>query len=170
VQYLPAVRLDRTHGAVGLRAVAVLQHDQVLASERISASHGRTLLTVDEVLVVLAPSGPLTARDLAAREPVSSGSPQLFGDRVLICRLEEDCFVEVAATDGVAGVFHAAVPDELVPTDDLSGQLAIQAWNSRKALGTAPKERVGDGAAWDDPAFEPEGRPTPADDGGAPNR
>jgi len=116
---------------------------------------------VNEVLVVLAPSGPLTARDLAAREPVSSGSPQVFGDRVLTCRLDEDCFEEVSTTDGVAGVFQAAVPDEFVPHDDLSGELAIQAWNSRKAVGAAPKERVGDGAAWDDPAFEPEGRPTP---------
>jgi len=143
-----------------LRAITILQHDQLLATERISASHGRTLLTVDEVLVVLAPSGPLTARDLAQREPVASGGPQLFGDRVVICRLDPDCFADVAAEDGVAGVFDSTVPEDLVADGDFAGQLAVRAWNSRKAEGVAPKQRIGDGTAWDDPLFELEGRPT----------
>jgi len=144
---------------VRLWTIAVLQHDQVLATQRISTSHGRNLLTVDEVLVVLVPAGPLTASELAAREPVASGGPQVFGDRVVICHLDEDCTVEVADTDGVAGVFSSEVPDDLVPRDDLAAELAVQAWNSRKSMGLAPKQRIGDGAAWDDPAFEPEGRP-----------
>jgi hypothetical protein len=164
VQNLAAARLDGAHRAMRLGTIAIFQHDQLLTTERISASHGRTLLCVDEVLVVLVPFGPLTARDLASREPVASGGPQLFGERVLICRLDPDCVGEVAAEDGVAGVFESSVPDDLVDEADLAGQLAVRAWNSRKAVGIAPKERIGDGAAWDDPAFEPEGRPTSAED------
>jgi hypothetical protein len=142
------------------RPITVFQHDQLLATSGISAGHGRNLLTVDEVLVVLLPSGPLTAAELAAREPVASGGPQLFGERVVICRLDPDCVADVAAEDGVAGVFESTVPGDLIGDDDLVGQIAVQAWNSRKGAGVAPKQRIGEGVAWDDPAFEPEGRPT----------
>lgn len=160
MKHLAATSLNCAHRAVRERSIAVLQHDQLLACRGISSSHGRNLLTVDEVLVVLAPSGPLTARELAAREPVASGGPQLFGDRVLICRLDPDCFADVAAEDGVTGVFESTVPDELVDEADFAGQVAVRAWNARKAAGVAPKERIGDGAAWDDPAFDSEGRPS----------
>jgi hypothetical protein len=160
MENLATARLDGAHRAVRERPVTILQHDQLLATCGISAGHGRNLLTVDEVLVVLAPSGPLTAPELASREPVVSGGPQLFGDRVVICWLDPDCQADVAAEDGVAGVFESTVPEDLVDEADLAGRIAVQAWNSRKAAGVAPKQRIGDGAAWDDPAFEPEGRPT----------
>ena len=99
----------------------------------------------------------LTARDLAAQEPVSAAGPQLFGDHVLIARLEPSDCEAVSAMDGVSGVFDGPVPVDLEPVDDLAGKLAVDAWNSRKTASVAPKERIGDGASWDDPRFEREG-------------
>ena len=115
---------------------------------------------MDEVLVLLSASGPLTGRDLAAREPVVDAVPQVFGERVVICRLDANDQAAVTAMPGVAGVFSGAVPPDLELPADLTGRLAIDAWNSRHRVAAVPAERLGEGAAWDDPRFEREGRPT----------
>jgi hypothetical protein len=67
----------------------------------------------------------------------------------------------VAGGDDVLGVFHDLVPFDLLP-DDTLGRIATEAWNSRCEQRAGPA-RVGDGAMWDDPRFESEGRPA-ADD------
>jgi hypothetical protein len=115
---------------------------------------------VSEVLIVLSTAAQLTARDLAAREPILNTGPQLFGDRVLIARLEPADCDALSAIDGVSGVFPGPVPVDLEPVDDLAGRQAVEAWNLRKGASAAVKERFGDGAAWDDPRFEREGNPT----------
>ena len=112
---------------------------------------------------MLSTTARLTARDLATQEPISNAGPQLFGDRVLIARLEPPDCETVSAIDGVS-VFEGPVPVDLEPVADLAGRLAVDAWNSRKVASATAKERIGDGAAWDDPRFEREGSQDPSDE------
>jgi len=111
--------------------------------------------------VLLDADAPTTSRELAAREPLSRAGTQLFGDRVAIARLEPDDCAALAGVIGVCGVFEGALPDDVVVPADLAGRLAVAAWNERKSAAAiaGPKQRVGDGAAWDDPRFEREGEP-----------
>jgi hypothetical protein len=120
---------------------------------------------VDEMLVLLGPGASMTARDLAAKEPVAGGAPQLFGGRVLIARLTTEDSAAVSAMDGVSGVYAGAVPPDVELPDDFSGRVAVDAWNERqKTAARGGKRRVGDGAAWDDARFEREGDSTPERD------
>ena len=116
---------------------------------------------MDEVLVLLDPDAPTTTRDLVARAPLASAGAQLFGDRVVIARLEPDDCVALAGIDGVCGVFEGQLPSDVDVPTDLAGRLAVEAWNQRKSAAAIaePKPRIGDGAAWDDPRFEREGEP-----------
>ncbi len=121
---------------------------------------------MNEVLIVLSTAARLTTRDLAAQAPISNAGAQLFGDRVLIARLEPPDCEAVSAIDGVSGVFEGPVPVDVEPVDDLAGKLAVDAWNSRKVASATAKERIGDGAAWDDPRFEREGSQDPSGEDG----
>ena len=113
-----------------------------------------------QVLVVLGQSATITVRDISRREPIRDRAPQLFGDRVLIAQLSSVECELVSAIPGVVGVFAEAVPADLDLPDDLTGRTAVQAWNARaEADAAGGKRRIGDGLAWDDPSFEPEGRP-----------
>ncbi len=119
---------------------------------------------MDEVLVLLRASAPITSRDLAALLPTAGGAAQLFGERVLIVRLGSTDCVTVAAIEGVSGVYTGAVPADMELPQDLTGRLAVAAWNERRQTADAGgKRRLGDGAAWDDPRFEREGRPADGD-------
>ena len=111
--------------------------------------------------MLLDADGPTTARELAAREPLSGAGTQLFGDRVAIASLDPDDCVVLAGVDGVCGVFEGALPTDVDVPTDLAGRLAVEAWNQRKSAAAIaePKQRIGDGAAWDDPRFEREGDP-----------
>jgi hypothetical protein len=113
---------------------------------------------VTEVLVLLRASAHVTARDLAQAAPLHGAGVQVFGDRVLTARMSLDACAEIAAMDGVEGLFPDEVPAELLP-DDPVGRLSVQAWNSRRAVRREDNDRIGDGAAWDDPRFAREGRP-----------
>jgi hypothetical protein len=120
-------------------------------------------------LVVIGEAAEIRARDLSEAEPLRGRAVQVFGDRVLIAELSpRECEV-VAATVGVDGVFSDTVPAHLDLSDDATAEIAVRAWNARRLQQAAGgKLRIGDGAAWDDPHFEPEGRPQgePADRSG----
>jgi hypothetical protein len=115
---------------------------------------------VGEVLVLLSASAPWTARGLVERAPVDFGGAQLFGDRVLLARLNTADVVKLTAIEGVSGVYTDVVPTSADLPADPAGRVAVAAWNARRR----PKQRIGDGVAWDDPRFEPEGRPGPEGD------
>lgn len=115
-----------------------------------------------EVLVLLHTSAGVTARDVTERAPIAGTGAQLFGRRVVIVRLTDPQCAEVAASEAVAGVYSGPVPDDAELPDDVAGQMAVGAWNERRQAGVG-KQRIGEGAAWDDPRFEREGRP-PDDD------
>lgn len=115
--------------------------------------------------MLLSPSASMTARDLAAREPVADGAPQLFGDRVLIARLTTAGSAAISAIDAVTGVYAGPVPPDVELPQDFAGRLAVDAWNERQRTAAGGgKKRIGEGATWDDPRFEREGRYPPEGD------
>jgi hypothetical protein len=116
---------------------------------------------VSEAFVLLRSEAHAGASELARTEPFNASGAQVFGRRVLIAHLSDEQCSSAQGVDEVLGVFTDAVPDDLIPDDDL-GRIATEAWNSRHSA--APKKlRVGDGMAWDDARFEREGHP-PSDD------
>ena len=113
-----------------------------------------------EVLVLLDADSPTTTRELVARDPLLGAGAQLFGDRVAIAHLDPEACAALSGLDGVCGVFESVVPGDVAVPTDLAGRVAVEAWNQRKSVAAeAPKMRIGDGAAWDDPRFEREGEP-----------
>jgi hypothetical protein len=101
-----------------------------------------------EVLVILDPTGAeRAARDIDGRMNVVHRMP-----RVLVVRGGEREHAELA---GVPGVAHALARGAAPPaTPELSEgeRLFVRAW-----LGRAPKQRRGDGSAWDAPGYTPPG-------------
>ena len=158
---LGALALDRADRPVGGRPSAIVRARRAAGRWSGRYEPWPNLLSMNEVLVLLDADARTTTRELAARAPLSGAGAQLFGDRVAIARLEPDDCAALAGVDGVCGVFEEAVPADVEVPADLAGRLAVEAWNQRKSATAMaePKQRIGDGAAWDDPRFEREGEP-----------
>ena len=111
--------------------------------------------------MLLRKSAQVSAQQMARTEPFSGAGVQVFGQRVLTANLSNEACSVVADSDDVEQVFDGLVPLELLP-EDAVGQVATQAWNSRRGE-SSHKVRIGDGAAWDDP---PAGAPAHKDERG----
>jgi hypothetical protein len=72
--------------------------------------------------------------------------------------LPPDAEPAIAADPAVRGVFAAEAPDTLAAHDE-AGRLGIAAWNLRQspAFRATRNARRGEGRAWDDEGYEPEG-------------
>ena len=117
---------------------------------------------MSEAFVLLRDDAHAAAHELARAEPFNAAGTQVFGRRVLLAHLSPEQCSSAASVGDVLGVFTDAVPIELIPDDDV-GRIATEAWNVRHSP-TANKLRAGDGLAWDDERFEPEGHPETATD------
>jgi hypothetical protein len=110
-----------------------------------------------ERLVILAPR---SAVDGAQGRLQGVGGRLLarYGDRVWIVELPADTESAIANDQAVTGVFDGAVPDTVAP-DDEAGRLGVAAWNLRQtpSFRASREARRGEGRAWDDEGFEPEG-------------
>ncbi|MEV7177303.1 hypothetical protein [Kitasatospora sp. NPDC093679] len=104
-----------------------------------------------EALVLLAPVEGVLDR---LRELVAV--TQLGSQRVVLAVVGEGQREKVLALPGVLGVYTDAVPDTARRVFSPGEQLFVSAWEAR----ARPKERPGDGLAWDDPGFRPPDRPT----------
>jgi hypothetical protein len=110
-----------------------------------------------ERLVILAPG---SAVEGAQGRLQAAGGRLLarYGDTVWVVELPVDTEPAIASDPAVLGVFAGAVPDTLAP-DDEAGRLGIAAWNLRQtpSFRASREARRGEGRAWDDEGFEPEG-------------
>jgi hypothetical protein len=112
--------------------------------------------TMVERLVVLAPA---SGEGAEARLQAAGGRLLArYGDTVWVVELPPDAEPAVADDPAVLGVFAEAAPETLAP-DDEAGRLGIAAWNLRQSpsFRATRDARRGDGRAWDDEGFEPEG-------------
>ncbi|MFL5755742.1 MAG: hypothetical protein ACJ77N_05525 [Chloroflexota bacterium] len=113
---------------------------------------------MSELIVVLqrdAASGA-TTQPFGERSRVT----QRFGRRVFILDGSDDELAAVASRTDVLGGYAGTVPDEILADVDDQERLALAAWNVRHGPhAKAAAARTGDGLAWDQPGFEPEGRP-----------
>jgi hypothetical protein len=110
-----------------------------------------------ERLVILASSS--TADDARARlQSLGGRLLARYGDTVWVAELPPEAEAALADDPAVRGIFAGAVPDT-VSVDDEAGRLGIAAWDLRQSpsFRTARSARRGDGLAWDDEGFEPEG-------------
>ena len=110
-----------------------------------------------ERLVVLAPAS--SAGGAEARLQAAGGRLLArYGEAVWVVELPPDAEPAVADDPAVLGVFAAAAPETLA-ADDEAGRLGIAAWNLRQSpsFRATREARRGDGRAWDDEGFEPEG-------------
>ena len=112
-----------------------------------------------ERLVILA-SAAAAAADAARARLESLGGRLLarYGDRVWVVELPPDVDAALADDPSVEGVFGSAVPDDITVEDE-AGRLGIAAWDLRHSpsFRAAREARRGEGRAWDDEGFEPEG-------------
>ena len=81
-----------------------------------------------------------------------------YGDSVWVVELPTDAEPALARDPAFQGPFAAAVP-ETVSVEDEAGRLGIAAWNLRQSpsFRASRDARRGEGRAWDDDEFEPEG-------------
>jgi hypothetical protein len=81
-----------------------------------------------------------------------------YGDTVWVAELPPEAESALADDPAVQGVFAGPVPDT-VTVEDEAGRLGIAAWDLRQSpsFRAARAVRRGDGQAWDDEGFEPEG-------------
>ncbi len=110
-----------------------------------------------ERLVILASAS--TADDARARlEAVGGRLLARYGDTVWVVELPPDGEAAVTDDPSVEGVFSGAVPDDVTVQDE-AGRLGVAAWDLRHSpsFRAAREARRGDGKAWDDEGFEPEG-------------
>ncbi len=110
-----------------------------------------------ERLVILA--SPSAADDARARlEALGGRLLARYGDSVWVVELPPDADAALANDPSVEGVFGGAVPDNVTVEDD-AGRLGIAAWDLRHSpsFRATREARRGDGKAWDDEGFEPEG-------------
>jgi hypothetical protein len=110
-----------------------------------------------ERLVILASAS--TADDARARLEALGGRPLArYGTSVWVVELPLDTDAALADDPSIEGVFDGAIPDEITVQDE-AGRMGIAAWDLRHSpsfLATRAARR-GDGRAWDDEGFEPEG-------------
>lgn len=80
-----------------------------------------------------------------------------YGDRVWVAELPPEADPADPAP-AFQGVFAGRVPDSETVEDE-AGRLGIAAWNLRQSpsFRAARRVREGEGRAWDDEGFEPEG-------------
>jgi hypothetical protein len=110
-----------------------------------------------ERLVILASAS--TADDARARlEAVGGRLLATYGVSVWVVELPPDVEAAMADDPSVDGVFDGAIPDN-VTVEDETGRLGIAAWDLRHSpsFRAAREARRGEGRAWDDEGFEPEG-------------
>lgn len=100
-----------------------------------------------QMLVVLADN----AGELYKRMEREGQLLQSFSPRVVVVAYSAAVRDTLAATTGVLLATTATVPDDILATLDEKERLAVAAW----VLGRAPKNRKGDGAAWDAEGFTP---------------
>jgi hypothetical protein len=112
-----------------------------------------------ERLVILASAS--MADDARARlEAVGGRLLARYGDTVWIVDLPPDADAALADAPSVEGVFAGVVPDGVtVMVSDEAARLGIAAWDLRHSpsFRAAREARRGEGRAWDDEGFEPEG-------------
>jgi hypothetical protein len=110
-----------------------------------------------ERLVILASAS--TADDARARLEALGGRPLArYGASVWVVELPPDADAALADHPSIEGVFDGAIPDDITVQDE-AGRMGIAAWDLRHSpsfLATRAARR-GDGRAWDDEGFEPEG-------------
>ena len=110
-----------------------------------------------ERLVVLASAS--AADDARARlEAVGGRQLARYGDSVWVVELPAEAHAALADHPSIEGVFGAAIPDDVTVQDE-AGRLGIAAWDLRHSpsFRATREARRGDGKAWDDEGFEPEG-------------
>ena len=94
-----------------------------------------------EVLVELEPGAAL---------PPEVRVLQQVPPRLAIVLADEAGLRALEAAPGVAAVFAGDVPPEALERLDVVGRAFATGWNERRR----PKDRIGDGLAWDTPGFE----------------
>ena len=110
-----------------------------------------------ERLVILAPGSAV--EDAQGRLQTAGGRLLArYGDAVWVVEMPVDSESAIASDPAVKGLFAGAVPDTVAPDDD-AGRLGIAAWNLRQtpSFRASRDARRGEGRAWDDEGFEPEG-------------
>jgi hypothetical protein len=110
-----------------------------------------------ERLMILAPAA--TAEDARARmEALGGRLLARYGDNVWVVELPPDADAALADDPSIEGVYSGAIPDS-VTVEDEAGRLGIAAWDLRHspAFRATRTARRGEGRAWDDEGFEPEG-------------
>jgi hypothetical protein len=75
---------------------------------------------------------------------------QQMPPRLAIVSANEAGIRALEAAPGVTAVFAGDVPPEALERLDVVGRAFATGWNERRR----PKERLGDGLAWDTPGFE----------------
>ena len=110
-----------------------------------------------ERLVIVASAS--RADDALARlEAIGGRLLAKYGDIVWVAELPPEAEATLADDPAVRGVFAGVVPDT-VTIEDEAGRLGMAAWDLRHSpsFRAARDMRRGDGQAWDDEGFEPEG-------------
>jgi hypothetical protein len=111
---------------------------------------------VERLVIVTSAS---TADDaLAQLQAIGGRLLARYGDTVWVAELPPEAEAVLADDPAVRGVFAGAVPDT-VTVEDEAGRLGMAAWDLRHSpsFRSARDMRRGDGQAWDDEGFEPEG-------------
>jgi hypothetical protein len=98
-----------------------------------------------EVLIELAPG---TTTDAAV--PPEVRVLQQMPPSLAIVSADETGIRALEAAPGVSAVFAEEVPPEALERLDVVGRAFAAGWNERRR----PKDRIGDGLAWDTPGFE----------------
>lgn len=111
---------------------------------------------VERLVILASPS----AADHVRERLDAAGGRQLarYGDSVWVVELPPEAESAFADDPAIVGLFAGAVPETAAVHDD-AGRLGIAAWNLRQSASfrTTRRTRRGEGRAWDDEAFEPEG-------------
>ena len=80
---------------------------------------------------------------------------QVASRQVVMVRVPAEQVGQVAAVEGVQGVFDHEFPQNLMENLNLSESLFVRAWSLRQSDGT--KKRLGEGLDWDAEGFEAPG-------------
>lgn len=110
-----------------------------------------------ERLVIIASAS--TADDARARlEDLGGRLLARYGTSVWVVELPPDADAPLADDPSIEGVFDGAIPDDITVQDE-AGRMGIAAWDLRHSpsFRAAREARRGEGRAWDDEGFEPEG-------------
>ena len=111
---------------------------------------------VERLVILASASAAETVR--ARLKTVGGRLLARYGDSVWIAELPPDTEAALADDTSVEGVFDGAIPDTVTVQDE-AGRLGFAAWDLRHSpsFRATRDARLGDGKAWDDEGFEPEG-------------